>query len=189
MYEGKTLPVFTIHVDGEATTRPFIALFEPFSGKEGHSVEKIVQEKVNHPEEFTLLTMFNKDHSRQDIYQSVNPARKLTSKNGSFKGYFGVSGYKDGMLETLYLGKGTEISGSGYTIRSLEADGSANLAIQGNKLKITCNQAVELTVPGAGKGKVSLKTGNRTTLLKVSKSGDRLVFVVPAVAGGELSTE
>lgn len=183
-YHGSPLPLFTIHTDSEARTKPFITVFEPFKGKEGYTVERIEIEKSAFPENFTALTVFNKDKSYQEILQSTDPERKYTAKNGFIRGYFGVAGYKNGKLNKLYLGKGKEISKSGYTLKSVSTDGSANLLIEGNTLEVTCNQASEINIPGSGIKNITMKSEGKQMELKVTKSGNQLLLDVPAVKNG-----
>jgi hypothetical protein len=187
LYHGKSLPLFTIHTDSEARTKPFITVFEPFKGKGGYTVERIEVEKSPSPENFTALTVFNKDKSYQEILQSTDPEKKYTAKNGFIRGYFGVAGYKNGKLNKLYLGKGKEISKSGYTLKSASADGSANLIIDGNTLEISSNQAIEINMPGSGIKNITMKSEGKQMELKVTKTGNQLILEVPAVKNGKIT--
>ena len=183
-YHGSTLPLFTVHTDAEARTKPFITIFEPYKGKEGYTVEKIMVEKSLSPEVFTALTVFNKDKSYQEILQSTDPDKKYPAKNGSLRGYFGVASYINGKLTELYLGKGKEIIKSGYSLKSVSADGSANLSIKGNTLELTSNQAIEIGMPAAGFKTITMQAEGKQFGLKVTKTGNQFVIEVPAVKNG-----
>lgn len=183
-YHGSQLPLFTVHTDSEARTKPFITIFEPYKGKEGYTVEKIEVEKSANTAYFTALTVFNKDKSYQEILQSTDPEKKYTVKNGSIQGYFGVASYKNGKLTELYLGKGKEIIKSGYSLKSVSADGSANLSINGNTMELTCNQTIEIRMPASGFKTITMKAEGKQAELKVTKTGNQLLLEVPAVKNG-----
>ena len=183
-YHNSPLPLFTVHTDAEARMKPFITVFEPFKGKESYSVERIEVEKSVSPEVFTALTVFNKDKSYQEILQSTDPHKKYMAKNGSLRGYFGVASYKNGKLTALYLGKGNEIIKSGYSLKSVSADGSAYLSVDGNTLKLTCNQAIEIGMPATGIKSITMKAEGKQLELKVTKTGNQLLLEVPAVKNG-----
>ena len=186
VYNGKPLPVFTIRTETEAKTNPFITVFESYKGASGNSVDHIEVAKVKESGEFTAFTVFNKDGSYQEIFQSVNPGKEYSAKNGSITGYFGIAGFKDKKLTALYLGKGTAITNSGYSLKSMTPNGSTNLIIEGKTIKVSCNQSVEVGVPLTEVKKVSLKTGEKITSLKTTRSGKQLLFEVPAITDGEV---
>lgn len=187
VYNGKPLPVFTIRTQSEAKTNPFITVFESYKGAGENSVDRIEVEKVKESGEFTALTVFNKDGSYQEIFQSVNPGKEYFAKNGSITGYFGIAGFKDKKLTALYLGKGTAITNSGYSLKSMTPKGSASMTINGKSLKITSSQAIEVGIPSSEVKKVSLKVGNKTSELKTNRSGKQLIFVLPAINEGEVT--
>lgn len=183
-YHGKSLPLFTVHTEAEARTKPFITVFEPFKGKDGYTVERIEVEKTASPDNFTALTVVNKDKSYQEILQATDLVKKYSAKNGYLYGYFGVASYQNGKISKLYLGKGKEISKSGYTLKFNTGEGSANLAISGNILELTCNQAVEITIPGIGVKSVTMKSEGNQSELKITKTGNQVILSVPAIKNG-----
>ncbi len=183
-YHDSSLPLFTIHTNNEARTKPFVTVFEPFKGISGFTVDRIAVEKTTDPGNFTAMTVFNNDKSYQEIYQSTDPAKKYIAKNGSMSGYFGIAGFKNGILSSLYLGKGKEISNSGYSIKSTTSDGSANMTLHGKTIEITCNQAIIIGIPTTKVRKVMLKFGDKLTELKTTRSGKQLILEVPAVKDG-----
>jgi hypothetical protein len=188
-YEGKMLPVFTMHDNGESRTKPFVAVFEPYKGKEGNSVERIEALKVNDPGNFTVLKVYSKDQSCQEIYQTVDPDKIFSTKNGSIRGYFGVAGFKNNRLSSLYLGKGWSIHNNGYSIKSKSLDGSANLLLNAGEMYVTCNQPVEIGIPGGVLKKITLVIEDNKTELKLRKSGNQILFDVPAVSSALLKME
>ncbi|MBW8327355.1 MAG: heparinase II/III-family protein, partial [Prolixibacteraceae bacterium] len=177
-YNGKPLPLFTIRTEAEAKTKPFVVVFEPYTGEKGNSVERISVEKRNDGDVFTALTVFGKGSSKQQIFQSVDPNKTFVSGTGSFSGYYGIVGFEGDKINSVYLGKGTEIAQNGYSLKSKTPNGSANLILKGKTITISCNQETEIGLPRAAK-KAWLKQGSIRKELQVSKSGKGILVIVP----------
>jgi hypothetical protein len=184
-YNGKPLPLFTIRTGAEAKSKPFIVVFEPYAEEKGNSVERISVEKRLDGDVFTALTVFCKGGLKQQIFQSVDPNKKFTSGTGNFSGYYGIVSFEGEKLASIYLGKGNEISQSGYSLKSKTPDGSANLEIVGKNLVISCNQETEVGLPQTAK-KAWLQQGSIRKELPVSKTGKGILVTVPAVENGEI---
>ncbi|MBW8330642.1 MAG: heparinase II/III-family protein [Prolixibacteraceae bacterium] len=187
-YNGKPLPVFTIRTETEAKSHPFVVVFEPYQGEKGNTVERISVDKRTDSDVFTALTVYCKGDLKQQIFQSVDPNKKFTSGTGNFTGYYGITSFEGEKLTSIYLGKGSEISHSGYSLKSKNPDGSANLTINGKNLLVSCNQETEVGLPLTAK-KVWLKQGSIRKELPVSMSGKRILATVPAVENGEIVLE
>ncbi|MDO9614957.1 MAG: hypothetical protein Q7J86_10610, partial [Bacteroidota bacterium] len=125
---------------------------------------------------------------KQQIYQSVDPNKKYISGTGNFSGYYGIAGFEGEKLTSIYLGKGTEITQSGYSLKSKNPDGSANMTINGKNLVVSCNQETEVGLPQTAK-KAWLKQGSIRKELPVSKSGKGILVIVPAVENGDIVME
>ncbi len=133
-------PTLVSHQLGEARTRPFIAVYEPFIGKNNNSVLQAECIKTNSSNTFTALHVKNKNNLEQFIFQSTEPSNSHQHDNWSFKGSFGLVHLTNGKLSELYLGKGEEIRYKGYSITSSTSNGSASVRISDDKLIIFCNQ-------------------------------------------------
>ncbi|MEI6276338.1 MAG: heparinase II/III family protein [Prolixibacteraceae bacterium] len=189
-YHDSQLPLFTIHTDAEARTKPFVAVFEPYKGKDGFTVNRIALEKTTDPANFTAITIYNSNHTYQEIYQSTDPEKLQNAKNGSLKGYFSVATVQTVptvQLASLYLGKGLEIRSRGYSLKSSVPNGSANLIVSGTTFQLSCKQITEVGVPFVSGKKIILQVGEKITELKSVKKGNQLAFEVPAVSGGIVS--
>jgi len=185
LYSGKPLPLFTIRTEAEAKSHPFVVILEPYAGENENSVERISVEKRNDSDVFTALSVFCKNGSKQQIFQSVDSTQKFNSEGVIFSGYYGVAGFEENLLSSLYLGKGSEISVSGYGLKSKTPDGSANLSVSGKKLILTCNQETELNLPFPAK-KVWLKQGNTQKEIPVLNSAKGVLITVPGVENAEI---
>ncbi len=194
-YAGKTLPVFTIHTAAEAKTQPFIAIFEPYKGKDGFTVDRITLEKTTNPGKFTTLSVFNKNNTYQEIYQSTDPTMVFSAKSGTLQGYFGIATFQkaktveNGRFLSLYLGSGTEIQCHDYSLKSANLNGSANLSADPSGYRITCNQPTEIGLPGKEIKKAMLKKESGNEDLKITKTLDGIRLHVPAVKDGLIVIE
>jgi hypothetical protein len=189
LYSGKPLPVFTIHMESEARSKPFIEVFEPYKGINGNCVEKVVAEKRIDGSLFTALTIFNKNGSTQQIFQSVDCEKKYDTQNGSFKGYYGVSGFLGNKLTSIYLGSGTEITNSGYSLKSMTGNGSASLTTDGKNFRVSCNQVTEIGLPDNSVKKCWLQQGSSRNELKITFAERGILVTIPSVGIGRLVFE
>jgi hypothetical protein len=139
-------PTLVSHQLGEAKSRPFIAIYEPFSGKNNHTVLQVERIKTNTSTTFTALHVNNKNNLEQLIFQSTEPATSNQHDNWFFKGALGLVHLTNGKLSELYLGQGAEIRYGGYSIISSTPDGSASMRISDGNLKIFCNQKTLIKV-------------------------------------------
>jgi len=186
-YAGSPLPVFTIHTNAEAKTKPFVAVFEPYKGKDGNTIDRIALEKTSDPANFTALTVYNKNNTYQEIFQSTDPAKIYSSKSGSLQGYYAVVTVKTVptvQLFSLYLGSGTKITSHGFSIKSTTINGSANLVVEASGYRISCNQETEIGLPGKGIKKAWLQQDSGKKELKITKTNSGILVAVQAIKEG-----
>jgi hypothetical protein len=180
-YSNTDPPVFTMVDNGESMNTPFVAVFEPFGGsKDAYSVEKIAIEKRNDGNEFTSLTVFNRDMSKQLILQSTNSSRSFMSGKGSLTGSLGVVDFAGENVRSMYLGEGTSVS-YGYFSLNSSVRGSGSFSIDGKSLTVSCNQSIEIGLPATLLKKAFLQDGGKSIKLKVHKVGDVAYISIPQV--------
>ncbi len=179
VYNGKPLPLFTIRTEAEASSKPFITVLEPYQGIGNNSVERIELEKRKDGEKFSVLKVFNRDNSQQSIYQSIDNTASFKGEKWEFSGSYGVAGFKNERINSLYLGEGNLISHSGYSLKTKGKIGSASLTIEGKVLKVSCNQPVEVGIPVSGVKNISVRIGDKSNKLKTVRSGKQLIFELP----------
>jgi len=191
-YAGSPLPVFTIHTNAEAKTKPFVAVFEPYKGKDGCTIDRIELEKTTDPANFTALTIYNKNNTYQEIFQSTDPAKSYSSSNGSLQGYYAVATVQKGQpgqLLSLYLGSGTKITSHGFSIKSTTINGSANLVVEVSGYRISCNQETEIGLPGKGIKKAWLHQDSSKKELKIIKTNSGILVAMQAIKEGLIVLE
>jgi len=143
-YSSIQTPTLIVQQKGEAWKHPFVAIFEPYSG----SVDNIASAEIISTEKNNLLTavrVINKDLTEQIIFQSSVNKELHTGINWQFKGIFGVVHLKNGQLEEMYLGSGTELSYGDFTISSTNPEASASIKFSDGKMFVSCNQEVTIS--------------------------------------------
>jgi len=188
-YSGKALPVFTMHDNGESKSKPFIAVFEPFQDKNNYSVESISVDQRNDGDEFTALTVNNRDRSKQLIFQALDWNKTYSSDKWTFSGSLGIVGFSGEKVSSLYLGEGKEISYQGYSIMTTGSKGSASLGLSGKNYLVSCNQTTVIGLPVTGAKSVSIFTGLMKTKLSVTETKAGIFFTIPPVTEAIISID
>jgi hypothetical protein len=160
-----------------------VAVYEPFEGAEHHNVQKIEMESVPGDPDFTALSVYNRDGSRQIILQSADYNKLKQTETWKFEGAFGVMSLANGQLRYLYLGYGSEISYGKYGVK-MKRPGAMNLAMGDNKLQIDCNEEAEITIPKQRPAAAMLTDGQARKKLIMKKTVEGISFIVPPVRGG-----
>jgi hypothetical protein len=147
-YSDLSLPTLMVQTKGEAWSAPFVAIYEPFFGKDGSSMQKVIE--LHHSNDFVILLVEGKNGEQQYIFQGLNPTtQEFSTDNYSFKGYFGVVSLKNNSIQYIYLGQGKKIAFGDYMIEGQDDNCSVYIDFTTGELKITSNQPVEVTVKGS----------------------------------------
>jgi hypothetical protein len=188
-YYGKTLPVFTMHDKGESKNRAFIALFEPFRERNNYSVEKISVEYRNDGADFTAMTVYNRDKSKQLIFQAVDIKKIYKSGKGTFCGYFGIVGFTGENVSSLYLGEGKELFYGGYSINTDGTRGSASLSLSGKNYLFSSDQNCIIGLPVTNPKSVCLESEGKRTILPAKETDTGISFSIPKAKNGIIIIE
>ena len=180
-YRNMPTPALVCRQEGEAWKRPFVAVYEPFSGENKHTVKSIMLADRDDKENFTALEVTNKDQSRQLILQSLHGDKGYAKDTWSFTGKFGVISVKNNQPEYLYMGDGSLVSYQQYTIVSTTMDGAVNLIFKENNLTVSCNQETIITIRRASYQSAMITDASGKRPLAVVHGKDGISFTVPAV--------
>jgi len=143
-----TTPTLIARQSGEAVTKPFIVVYEPYSAESNSIVDSIAIEDNADPATFSAFNVINRNGNRQLILQSTNENKRHQKNQWTFKGHFGVINLIDGKPDYIYLGDGQEISHGQYVIISSQPNGAAHLQIKENMVELSCNQRTTLIIYG-----------------------------------------
>ena len=184
VYAGKSLPVFTMRDNGESKENPFITVFEPYAGKDGYTVDRISLERRMDGREFTALTVFDRNSSRQMIFQALDPLKSYNTDDCTFSGYFGVVSFNGDRIASMYLGQGRSITYKGYSFAVSDSTGSVSLYEEGKNFRISCDRNTIVTIPPRKVKKVTLLTGTKMTKIRVKRTPAGLSLDIPANRNG-----
>lgn len=179
-YRNLSTPTIICRQQGEAWKRPFIAVYEPFIGKNDFSVNTTENITPLKYAGFTALQVSNKNDSRQIILQSLNGEQGQLDKDWKFKGNFGVIGLVKNNLNYLYLGEGKYISYQQYALECSNPKGAANMLIDGNKLTVSSNQSTTIHIADASAKNITITIDGKTKPLPVTKTKNSISFTIPA---------
>ncbi|MEO6246496.1 MAG: hypothetical protein ABIQ12_13765, partial [Opitutaceae bacterium] len=164
-YDHAPTPVLVIRQRGEAWTRPFTVVFEPFAGDEkSGGVQSATA--LRGPAGFAGFKVMSKVNGAT-LTQYVLVQPEATSawadeKLGlTFTGRYAVVTLNDrNECTALYLGEGSSLAYHGATLRSASgAPTAAATDLSGAQLTVTANAPAELILPGGRR----VVTPNRST--------------------------
>jgi hypothetical protein len=183
-YRSMPTPVLICRQQGQAWTRPFVAVYEPYRGKDHYRV-KAVSLAASTPG-FTALRVAGRDRSTQLILEAVDSTKRYSGQGWSFRGDFAVVGRRAGHMAYLYLGKGRDISADSITVSVPDSCGSASLILSESGWRISCDQETRVSVRGKAARQVLLLRSSKEQPLAVSRTAGRITFTVPPVTGARI---
>lgn len=184
VYAQRPLPTLMVQTMGEAWGTPFVALFEPYFGKEGSSVAGVTKLSRGNEAGYATLLVDNRDGSQQYIFQGTGEGQREQTGHGfAFKGHFGVASLNGGQLEYLYLGQGKKLSFGDYTIEGQDDDCAVNIGFSPGALTVTANRPVTVTVAGKEIGAATLNGRD----LGLTRSDGSVSFRIPAIRDGKVA--
>ncbi|MEO7046714.1 MAG: hypothetical protein ABI091_15520, partial [Ferruginibacter sp.] len=188
-YRDMTTPTLVCRQQGEAWTRPFVAVYEPFRGSNHFTVEKIENIDRSDSKDFTALKVVNKNGNQQIILQSLTTDQLQKNKEWSFNGSFGVINIENNKVKYLYLGAGRQISWHQYKIETDTSIGAANVIFTDRNLIVSCNQETTITITGSVAKSVTMKIDGQKKHLSISKTKKGISFKIPAVMNATIEID
>jgi hypothetical protein len=179
-------PTLIARQQGEAWKRPFIAVYEPFTGKENSQVLTVSVIDHSEPGNFTALKIVNKDGSSQLVFQALDGENHYSNNDWQFSGHFSVIGLRNEKIDYIYLGNGNEAGYQGYSLRINDSAGAASLQVRADRLKISCNQETLVTIPEGKIKKITLVNAGIEKNLVFLVDNATISFTVAALSGAEI---
>lgn len=164
-YDIKSQPTLTFvaRQQGEAWTRPFVAVYEPTSVKEPGTIRSVTYPTVNsaHPGSHVGICVEHHDGQKDYIYSSDEADREATLA-GQLKvaGTYALWSSRQGSENIVFLGNGTYLQTPHVTVRSKQpvnvllerkvdgwyctSTGACQIILQGKKLQVTGNTSKKL---------------------------------------------
>lgn len=143
-----TIPVMVVRQTGEAWTRPFIGVFEPFTSSEPAAIKSI---NYFHPPyssyDFAGIEIKSGNLSHEFVFTNANETEAVTYRDMKFKGSFGVLSENADGFHYIFLGKGQNISKSQYSISAADTAITSALTFEGGQYYFTSDGDVVVTIP------------------------------------------
>ncbi|MDF7825442.1 hypothetical protein P4B35_15555 [Pontiellaceae bacterium B12227] len=148
------LPTLIVRQEGEAWTKPFVAVYEPFYKDDGSALKKVQALEPRAPAgDFVGIAVQTKADGIQYIFNNTDDAVKASVMDMIFIGTYGAISVTEQGLKSFYLGRGRAlikdgmgIDGQGQVVSaSLEktsrgwiysADKEVLLRVDGKKVKL-----------------------------------------------------
>ena len=185
-YSNLPVPTLMVQSKGEAWSNPFVAIFEPFFGKDGSYIQKVTHLNRDRGSDFVTLLVDGKDGEQQYIFQGVNrTVQENTAANYNFKGYFGVVSLKNGQIRHIYLGQGKKLAFGEIIIEGQDDNCTVSIDFTGREIKYSSNQPVTATVKRNDFSTIALNSQN----LKTTSSGTGITIAIPAVKNGTITVQ
>lgn len=186
-YKNKQQPLFTMRTKGEAWHNPFIAVFEPFNGKNNETIKSVEKLVSLCSDKNIVLKVINNDGSEQLILQGDDCSTDVKNENLKFSGYFGVISFRNNKLDRIYMGSGGQI---GYGLVLLKAENgvfSAELKLlRENEAILKCSTPVYFTIKNTETKEIGFWKEGKEVKLKGTKEGNAMTFLIPKVSNARL---
>ena len=184
------MPTLIARQSGEAWKRPFVAVYQPFTSSESHSVLSIKSFVPSIPlDEFVGVEVATKTGSKDFIFSSTDSSKDIVYADKGFKGTFGVIRENGHSTDLLFLGNGSMISKGGFSITTKSDSTSAALSKQKDGWYVTSSKPVTVTFPANElKGAINLVLNTEQKKLtikgkKESLNGVKVLsFEMPEIA-------
>lgn len=151
----KPLPTLVVRQNGEAKTKPFVAVIDAFNQSEGQSVKHVEYfSPENENPGFVGIHVQSKKNRHDFIYNDENPESKNQFKTRAFQGSFGAYSIIENSLGSILLHNGQLLDAGYFRIEIPEKNGSVLIKQISNGFEITAGQPFKLTVPVTNDSKI-----------------------------------
>ncbi len=187
-YRTMRTPTLICRQAGEAWKRPFLALYEPFTGQGNYTVQNMQAVEQSADGAFEALKVVNTDRSSQLILQSLDDDSHHAG-DAELAGRFGLVSEKAGQPQYLYLGEGSLLSYRQYTLLTGSPNGAANVMMEEKTLLFSCNQETTLTIRRASVKSMHITDVSGTRALPFVRGKDGISVTVPAVKNARITLD
>ncbi|GGG51314.1 hypothetical protein GCM10011414_21080 [Croceivirga lutea] len=126
-YDTLPTPTLVVRQKGEAHTRPFVAIYEPFARDVNNSSVKSV-EKLTHNGKFQGVKITSAANNKTLVQYVLTPFKNGTisvaEKSIEFQGHFAIVTFEADGLKEVYIGDGSFLKIAEHTLQSNATSGS-----------------------------------------------------------------
>ncbi len=179
------VPTMIVRQEGEAWTKPFVAIYEPYSSNKGSSI-KSVKYLDSSDKEFVGMEVSSKNSHKEYILSSTNPEAQTQLKDLeiTFSGTYGVVSEKGSQLNYIFMGSSRSISYAGYAISSKQGEATVLLEFEDKGFKISSDKAITLSLPYSKARSLSYTNQQGKKIIVegiVNKKAGSITFELPAL--------
>ncbi|MDX1286209.1 MAG: hypothetical protein R3182_14415, partial [Draconibacterium sp.] len=143
----KPLPTLVVRQNGEARTKPFVAVIDAFNESEGKSVERVGYFQPNNENQgFIGLKVKSKDGRYDLIFNDENPETLNRFKHGEIKGAYGVISKIGDKFHSMLLNNGTLFEHGSVKVEMKEK-GDVLIQSTSDGIEIESSLPFTLTIP------------------------------------------
>jgi Heparinase II/III-like protein. len=188
-YDSIPLPTLVVHQKGDAWDVPFVAVYEPFIGKENNVVESVNWLNQNYRGLQTALEVKCKNDLKYWVMQSVERSRRGLVPGGAFTGIYATVSFVRDTLQSVYFGKAYQFSCKGFSVKADNSECSANITFGKNYLDITSNQELDIKWDAVHAKNVYLLVKGSDEHKEIKRAGRRNTYTIPPVKEGRVIFE
>ncbi len=148
--EKATIPALIVRQNGEAWDRPFVAIYEPYTSKEGKSIESVEYIECA-DSDFVGVVVESKGDVKEYILNSTASDKLLSLKSVdvNMQAIYSVVSQRQGKLSYLFMGEGNHLSYDGVSIAAAD---TATILIEwtAEEVRVKSDAKATLTMPKKG---------------------------------------
>lgn len=142
------LPTLVVRQNGEAKTKPFVAVIDAFNQSEGQSVKQVEYfTPENKNPGFVGIHVQSKNNRHDFIYNDENPESQSFFENGEFKGSFGAVSIEGNEFRSILMHHGKVLKKGFIGIEVTENFGDVLIRQISGSLEIEATHSFYLTIP------------------------------------------
>lgn len=169
------VPTMVVRQNGEAWTKPFVAIYEP--ALNGNSLIQSVD--YFGKGESVGIDVNAKDGQEDFIFSNTRPDSTCNYKGTQLSGTYGISSQKNGIVKSLFLADGNFIASQGFRLRAKEKT-IMGFVYEENEGTYFAQKPVQLEIPVSTKIKkikIIAGSGEKEIIGNVKKENQEKVFV------------
>ena len=142
------IPTLIVRQEGEAQTRPFVAVINASRESDEIKVSDITyfDAQVGDPN-FMGMCVESRNGRRDFIYNHKDPLAMVQFADGSFSGTYGIVSYLEDDVHALFLGHGSLLEKNHYKIECENVQGSVWVELEEGVVIVDSEKPFALTMP------------------------------------------
>ncbi|MFC1718447.1 hypothetical protein ACFL6S_32630, partial [Candidatus Poribacteria bacterium] len=147
--QGCPLPTVVLRQPGEAWSRPFVAVYEPYGEPSGASTKHIRVLECAEDDLVAFAVESDGDDGLKGRVEYILNTTEVDTTHAvegiDFKGIYGVACVNDTGFQYLYLGKGERLGMGGFGLDAMGESATACLYIEDGKYMISSDKELKVT--------------------------------------------